>query len=172
MWTKTNTVNQLIQGVIQHGPDILENCLVDGDISKYLQKVNEERLNYPIPPTNIDHTKWYMPKEYQKYDIINFLKSRVCDETGYEITDLRVTETPEYQRMEQELKEFQNRNLIQLLRQMKYIVDTLRENNIVWGVGRGSSVASYVLHLLGVHKINPIKYNIPIEEFFKGEENG
>jgi DNA polymerase III alpha subunit len=55
---------------------------------------------------------------------------------------------------------------------MKYIVDTLRANNIVWGVGRGSSVASYVLHLIGVHKIDSIKYSIPIEEFFKGEING
>jgi DNA polymerase III alpha subunit len=55
---------------------------------------------------------------------------------------------------------------------MKYIVDTLRANNVVWGVGRGSSVASYVLHLIGVHKIDSVKYDIPIEEFFKGEQNG
>jgi DNA polymerase III alpha subunit len=55
---------------------------------------------------------------------------------------------------------------------MKYIVDTLRANNVVWGVGRGSSVASYVLHIIGVHKIDPIKYNIPIEEFFKEKQNG
>jgi DNA polymerase III alpha subunit len=55
---------------------------------------------------------------------------------------------------------------------MKYIVDTLRANNIIWGVGRGSSVASYVLHIIGVHKIDPIKYNIPIEEFFKEKQNG
>jgi DNA polymerase III alpha subunit len=57
--------------------------------------------------------------------------------------------------------------MIPVLKTMKYIVDTLRANNIVWGVGRGSSVASYVLHIIGVHKINSIKYNIPIEEFFK-----
>jgi DNA polymerase III alpha subunit len=62
--------------------------------------------------------------------------------------------------------------MIPMLKTMKYIVDTLRANNIVWGVGRGSSVASYVLHIIGVHKIDPIKYNIPIEEFFKGETNG
>jgi len=167
MWTKTNNIEQLINGVVRFGPDILDNCLCSENLDDYLKRIEEEHLNYPIPPQSIDHTNWYMPEEYQKYDIINFLKSRVCDETGFEITDLRVIETPEYQRMEQELKEFQNRNLIQLLRQMKYIVDTLRKNNIVWGVGRGSSVASYVLHLLGVHKINPIKYSIPIEEFFK-----
>jgi hypothetical protein len=27
-----------------------------------------------------------------------------------------------------------------LLKTMKYVVDTLRSNNVVWGVGRGSSV--------------------------------
>jgi DNA polymerase III alpha subunit len=52
---------------------------------------------------------------------------------------------------------------------MKYIVDTLRANNIVWGVGRGSSVASYVLFIIGVHKIDSVKYKLPINEFFKGE---
>ncbi len=62
--------------------------------------------------------------------------------------------------------------MLVLLKTMKYIVDTLRENNIVWGVGRGSSVASYVLFLLGVHKIDSVKYDLPIEEFFKGDTNG
>jgi DNA polymerase III alpha subunit len=56
-----------------------------------------------------------------------------------------------------------------VLHVMKYIVDTLRENKVLWGVGRGSSVSSYVLFLLGIHKIDSIKYNLPIEEFFKGE---
>jgi DNA polymerase III alpha subunit len=50
---------------------------------------------------------------------------------------------------------------------MKYIVDTLRKNQIVWGVGRGSSVASYALYLIGVHKIDSVKYDLPIGEFFK-----
>ena len=53
---------------------------------------------------------------------------------------------------------------------MKYIVDTLRENKVLWGVGRGSSVSSYVLFLIGIHKIDSVKYNLPIEEFFKGEK--
>jgi DNA polymerase III alpha subunit len=45
----------------------------------------------------------------------------------------------------------------------------MRSSNIVWGVGRGSSVASYALYLIGIHKIDPIKYNLSINEFFKGE---
>jgi DNA polymerase III alpha subunit len=57
--------------------------------------------------------------------------------------------------------------MLDILNVMHYIVEVLRKNNIVWGVGRGSSVACYALYLLGVHKIDSIKYNLPIEEFFK-----
>jgi DNA polymerase III alpha subunit len=76
------------------------------------------------------------------------------------------------QRVNIELAEYEKRGLLMLLKQMKYIIDTLKENNIVWGVGRGSSVASYTLFLMGVHRIDSIKYNIPLNEFFKGVENG
>ena len=59
--------------------------------------------------------------------------------------------------------------MIPVLKTMKYVVDTLRANNVVWGVGRGSSVSSYVLFIIGVHKIDSVKYKLPINEFFKGE---
>jgi DNA polymerase III alpha subunit len=72
-------------------------------------------------------------------------------------------------RVSQELELFISKGMFDVLYVMKYIVDTLRANNVVWGVGRGSSVASYVLHIIGVHKIDSVKYNIPIEEFFKGD---
>ena len=73
-------------------------------------------------------------------------------------------------RIIQELALYKKHNMILMLKTMKYIVDTLRTNNVIWGVGRGSSVASYVLHIIGVHKIDSVKYNLPIEEFFKGEK--
>jgi DNA polymerase III alpha subunit len=75
-----------------------------------------------------------------------------------------------HQRIVQEINLFKKHNMISMLKTMKYIVDTLRSNNVIWGVGRGSSVASYVLHIIGVHKIDSVKYNLPIEEFFKGEK--
>ena len=62
---------------------------------------------------------------------------------------------------------FQEREAFDLLRYLKYLVDTMRKNNIVWGVGRGSSVASYVLYLIGVHKINSMYYDLDIAEFLK-----
>jgi DNA polymerase III alpha subunit len=75
----------------------------------------------------------------------------------------------EIDRVTLELELYKQHNMMPVLTAMKYIVETLRQNKVVWGVGRGSSVASYVLYLIGVHKIDSIKYSIPIEEFFKGE---
>jgi len=95
-----------------------------------------------------------MPDEYKELDIAAYVLG-LC------------TQDYELQRVGEELLLFQERDAFNLLRYMKYLVDTLRKNNIVWGVGRGSSVASYVLFLLGVHKINSIYYNLDIEEFLK-----
>ena len=69
-------------------------------------------------------------------------------------------------RLELELQLFEERNLIPFLQALHFVVETFKKNNIVWGVGRGSSCASLVLFLLGVHLVDPIKYEIPIEEFF------
>ena len=97
---------------------------------------------------------WRMPAEYKELDIASYILS-LCKEEH------------ELQRVGQELLLYQERNLFDLLRYLKYLVDTLRKNNVVWGVGRGSSVASYVLFLIGVHKIDAIYYNLNIDEFLK-----
>lgn len=158
MWTETNTSEELIKGVLRHGPDILGQCLTSDDLSKYLSRIESERLPYPTPPTEIDSKHWFIPQDYCP-NLVEFLYSQCT--------------TPEHtQRVDQELELFIKNNMYDLLHVMKYVVDTLRENNVVWGVGRGSSVASYVLHLIGVHKIDSVKYNLPIEEFFKGEQHG
>jgi DNA polymerase III alpha subunit len=73
----------------------------------------------------------------------------------------------ELARVDQELLLFIQHGMFDVLFYLKYLVDTMRENNIVWGVGRGSSVASYVLYLIGVHKIDSIKYKLDINEFLK-----
>jgi DNA polymerase III alpha subunit len=99
-------------------------------------------------------TNWRMPQEYRELDIAEYALS-LCKEEH------------ELQRVGQELLLYQERDLFDLLRYLKYLVDTLRKNNVVWGVGRGSSVASYVLFLLGVHKIDSLYYNLDIDEFLK-----
>jgi DNA polymerase III alpha subunit len=157
MWTEENSVDQLIKGVMQFGPDILENCISSDDLSQYIQRLDSEHLNYPIPKQCIDSTHWYIPSDYQTMDIEDFLIQQ-CPNNNLD-------------RLNQELLLFKNHNMIPILKTMKFIVDTLRANNIVWGVGRGSSVASYALYLMGVHRVDSVKYNLPINEFFKGEYN-
>lgn len=158
MWTENNTEQQLIEGVIKHGTEILELCKTSDDLSKYLERISKEHLHYPIPPKEINPARWFIPEDY--YPNLTEMLYGMCE--TQEQTD----------RVSQELELFIKNGMYDLLHVMKYIVDTLRQNNIVWGVGRGSSVASYVLYLIGVHKIDSIKYNLPITEFFKGEQNG
>jgi DNA polymerase III alpha subunit len=97
---------------------------------------------------------WHMPQEYKVLDIAKY------------VLDLCRTDA-ELQRVGQELLLYQERDLFDLLRYLKYLVDTLRKNNVVWGVGRGSSVASYVLFLIGVHRIDSLYYDLNIDEFLK-----
>ena len=96
---------------------------------------------------------WFMPDEYKNIDIEQYLVS-ICPEQNY-------------QRLVDELQLFNQHNMMDLLRYIKYLVDVMRKHKIVWGVGRGSSVASYVLFLLGIHKIDSIKYELDINEFLK-----
>jgi DNA polymerase III alpha subunit len=101
-----------------------------------------------------NQANWLMPDEIKQFDIAKWLLDQ-CQ------TD------EELQRVGHELILYQERGLFDLLRFMKYFVDTMRQHNVVWGVGRGSSVASYVLFLIGVHKINSLYFDLAIEEFIK-----
>jgi DNA polymerase III alpha subunit len=94
-----------------------------------------------------------MPEQYKNMDIESFIVEHCPEEN--------------YSRVIEELALFHQHNMIDLLRYLKYLVDTLRANNVLWGVGRGSSVASYCLYILGVHKVDSVKYELDIREFLK-----
>jgi DNA polymerase III alpha subunit len=97
---------------------------------------------------------WHMPDEYKNLDI------------AQHILDL-CTSDAELQRCGHELLLYQERDLFNLLRFLKYLVDVMNNNQVIWGVGRGSSVASYVLYKLGVHRINSMFYELDVEEFLR-----
>ena len=103
-----------------------------------------------------NQSEWFIPKEYKELDIARWLLDQCESETQY----LRVVE---------ELELYVQHNMIDVLLCIKYLVDYMREHDIVWGVGRGSSVASYCLYLIGVHKVDSIKYQLDIKEFLKEE---
>ena len=102
---------------------------------------------------SVNQNDWFMPTEYKTMAIEDFLFNQCSKEN--------------HQRLIEEIELFRQYNMIDLLKYLKYLVDTMRENNIVWGVGRGSSVASYCLYIIGVHKIDSVKYNLDIKEFLK-----
>lgn len=97
---------------------------------------------------------WFMPVEYQQLDIAEHVLS-LCSSDA------------ELQRCGQELMMFQQRGLFDLLRYLKYLVDVMNQNRLIWGVGRGSSVSSFVLYKLGVHRINSLYYDLDIAEFLR-----
>jgi hypothetical protein len=101
-----------------------------------------------------NQSRWHMPAEYHDLDIAALVLSLCGSEA-------------ELQRCGAELMLYQERDLFDLLRYLKYLVDTMKQNNIVWGVGRGSSVASYVLYKLGVHRIDSLYYNLDATEFLR-----
>jgi hypothetical protein len=98
---------------------------------------------------------WNMPEEYRNLDIRKHIESK------------HILNTSQWQRVDLELTEFEQRDLTDLLKFLVYFVDVLRTNNIIYGVGRGSSISSYVLYLLGVHRIDSYKFNLDIKEFLK-----
>jgi DNA polymerase III alpha subunit len=127
------------------------------DVRLFVKHAN--LLDVGLPELLTDDTfgthKWRLPDHYLTLDAEAYVRALTPD-------------TPDSkQRVELELDEYRARNLLPVLRALIYIVDVLKKNKIVWGVGRGSSVASYVLFLIGVHRIDSLKYNISINEFFK-----
>jgi len=139
-------------------------CDANDDIDKFNTAMEEQGLPklQKYIPLDVDQKtfdgvcqgEWFMPDEYKELNVFEYLYSKPLSET-------------EFHRVTEELKEFEKRNMLDLLRYMIYLVDFMRENDIVWGVGRGSSVASYVLYLIGVHRINSIQYGLDWREFLR-----
>jgi DNA polymerase III alpha subunit len=141
----------------------IKRALVENDI-KFDEVLELENIPELIQYNKLDMTleqfdnqmqsNWLMPEQYKTMDIAQYILNQCQGEA-------------ELQRAGKELLLFQERDMFVLLRYLKYLVDTMRENNIVWGVGRGSSVASFVLFLLGIHRINSLYYDLSIDEFLK-----
>jgi DNA polymerase III alpha subunit len=161
-FTNKDLVDMIYSGHVDKCHVVL--CNPSDDIEKFNAAMREQYLPELTKyiPLDVDQktfdgalqSEWFMPDEYKQLTIQNYILNK-C-KTDQEI-----------ERVSEELKAFRERDMFNLLRYMVYLVDFMRENNIVWGVGRGSSVASYVLYLIGVHKINSIQYDLDWREFLR-----
>ena len=155
-------------GVIQVTPDQLEEMIIRGipisqlrtsELTSEIKRFNaisDEKIemlddsNYHL---NLD---WNIPDEFKNLDLDQFVADIIKTESS-EIAEIRLLN---------ELQEFKRRDLQMFLRTVIFIVSEFKKHNVVWGVGRGSSCASYLLYKIGLHSVNPIKYNIQYSEFF------
>ena len=160
IYTSSNIVELLYQGKSQYLDQIFcennKETQALAETSNITLKHIDESF-YDISISDFDsacQNDWLIPKEYKTMDIAKWVLDQCKDQD-------------QLQRVGAELLEFQRRNMMDLLRWLKYFVDYCRDNKILWGVGRGSSVASYVLYLIGVHKIDPLKYNLDWQDFLR-----
>jgi DNA polymerase III alpha subunit len=102
----------------------------------------------------LNQDNWFLPEEYRNFDIETYLLNR-CKTNA------------ETERVNNELYIYKQKDLLMLLKYIYYLISIMKRNQIVWGVGRGSSVASFILYLIGLNKINPLKYNLDFREFLK-----
>jgi DNA polymerase III alpha subunit len=140
---------QIVDGAAKYNLSVAETFSAFGSVLEYTKSAETlEEFDARL------QSQWNMPAEYRDMDIAQW----VLDQCNTQA---------ELQRVGEELLLYQERELFPLLQQLKYMVDTWRAAGIVWGVGRGSSVASYVLYLIGVHRIDSMYYDLNVHEFLR-----
>jgi DNA polymerase III alpha subunit len=152
--------------LLYQDPDLDISKLYIENIEQYSNALAELGLDLPQLQTlpkntislkefdrnNTEH--WHMPAQYETIDVEQWLLDKCTSDV-------------EKQRVTDEMLLFKEKGFTKVLQFLIFLVDTLRLNNIVWGVGRGSSVSSFCLFLIGVHKINPLVYDLDHREFLR-----
>jgi DNA polymerase III alpha subunit len=124
------------------------------DRPQYALRVPEAPEHSPEQEHATRASQWLVCEELRGMNVRDFLISACATDAQRE-------------RVNAEMDLYEERELEPLLQTMICLVEHFRANKVVWGVGRGSSVASYVLYMIGIHKIDSMKYGLEIGEFLK-----
>ncbi len=115
---------------------------------------------------------WNIPEPYKSLDVIKYMMERLHalreEENLESLMDVKIYER--FHRVREELIMYEELQLLPILRVIIYVINTLQDKNIVWGVGRGSSVSSYVLYLIGVHDVDSVKYDLDFTDFLRAPD--
>jgi DNA polymerase III alpha subunit len=161
--TYQNLTESSLCDLLYTNPELDLNKVTILDPNNYNNAVKNLAVDYPLlkqtlQDAEIDdiflQSQWFIPREYRQFNLVEWLFDKCLTDQARD-------------RVEQELRLFVELEAYDLLLYLKYLVDTMIDNNIVWGVGRGSSVSSYVLYLIGVHHIDSLRYNLDVREFLK-----
>lgn len=122
---------------------------------EFWEDTGADTLEGPDPET----FEWTIPKKYLELDLYEICAAALM---------ARGLVNEEYVgRLTWELDQMEQREMFPFVRCLLYVTDQFHKEGVVWGVGRGSSCASLVMFLLRINRIDPVKYDIPAEEFFK-----
>jgi len=114
---------------------------------------------------------WNIPDSFKSMSIQKFISDKFQAEMerketlGKPFSDEQVNERID--RIKMELDLYKKNDMSIILKTIIYIVDVFRKNGVIWGTGRGSSCASYVLYLIGLHSVDSVELDVDINEFFK-----
>lgn len=140
--------------------------VIDDNIKKYNSLVDKNKQIQIKQQCNPLNFEWNIPKKYQQLDIEKYISEKLSEHLSQQKLSINGHKSKiRINRIKQELILFSKLKLFDLLKTIVYIVDILHENNQVWGCGRGSCCASYVLYLIGVHDVDSVKYQLDITEF-------
>ena len=106
---------------------------------------------------------WEIPEYYLNLDIDQYINQKL---SSFLSSKPQLDRSAYENRLRKEMLEIKKAGMSNLIKTLIYVVDTFRSTNTIWGVGRGSSCASLALFLIDVHRVDPVKYGISMEEFF------
>ncbi len=157
----TKLVYMLVAGLM---PQQIRINIETEETAKFNLAVSEEnRLNLNTgEPIRFDFS-WQIPELYKTLDIDKYMSDVYIQRVDPLYTPEQFNQSTE--RFIAEMQEFARRGMLDVLRTIIYVIDEMKKTGQVWGVGRGSSCASYVLFLLDLHVVDPIRFNIALEEF-------
>lgn len=127
------------------------------DYNRHVSKANSIKVKHECNPITKD---WVLPFEYRRMNVVDYVVEKhynaFKNDPDFDQRERRLT---------LELLRYEKFGFTDVLRAIIFIINKLTDRNVVWGVGRGSSVSSYVLYVIGVHDVDSFAYDLDIDDF-------
>ena len=143
--------------LLRDGVDLADKLVCDHEEVDQLEAYADLQLQKGPTGAILESSafQWNTPEPYASRDVFQECLELVGNDEEYR------------DRCLYEIDQYNKNDLLGMLRHVVYMLDVFRQNEIVWGVGRGSSSASLLLYLVGLHMVDPVEYDIPLSEFIK-----
>lgn len=163
--------NLWFDGISEISPSNLESFLIKGfpigslavtDITQEVKDYNKFSDIKLSTKSNLTLSKeWVIPDKYK------YLNIEKCILDLFDLIEKDSLYEKRVSRFEEEIELFVINDLYDILKVIIYILDTFKEKDIIWGVGRGSSCSSYIFYLMELHSVDCVLYDINIKDFIK-----